>query len=189
MENGREIDSRMGKSNISKAEDLLADLDAMLAENGRKISDVGLVAVSAGPGSFTGIRIGIATALGLKTGLGIDMTSESALKAMANDHRGHRELLVAVPAGRDTVCIQAFDTSAGVHEKSTPTTENDGMFLSSITKPHGKRSCLLHQELFIKAPPNPRTIDFGRNIAAAIGGICRSEPRPQTEPLFISKNR
>ena len=75
---GVEIANWIGSADVSKAEDLLADIDLMLGANGLTIHDVGHVAVSAGPGSFTGIRIGIATALGLETGLGIPMSSISA---------------------------------------------------------------------------------------------------------------
>jgi tRNA threonylcarbamoyl adenosine modification protein YeaZ len=188
MEGGREIAGRIGSSNISRAEDLLAEVDEMLTENGRKISDVNLVAVSAGPGSFTGIRIGLATALGLTTGLGIEMASESALRSMANDHRGYAELLVAIPVGRDTVCYQVFDTAEGITERSDPRTEREATFLSSITG-DGERCFLLQRELFVKSGRYRHVIDFGRNIAAAVGRLCDSQPRPRTAPLFISKDQ
>src|SRR5258708_18599521 len=80
---GREIANWIGSSNVSKAEDLLANIDHLLAANDIALNEIDLITVSAGPGSFTGIRIGIATALGLKAGLGIAMSSESALKAIA----------------------------------------------------------------------------------------------------------
>src|SRR5687768_11482102 len=128
LNNGVEVGHRVGQSNVSRAEDLLGDIDEMITESERKIADIRFLAVSAGPGSFTGIRIGMATGLGLSTGLGIEMATESALKAMANDHRGHRELLVAVPTGRDTVCYQLFDTSNGVLENSRLSTQNEDLF-------------------------------------------------------------
>ena len=188
MEDGREIAGRIGNSSISRAEDLLADVDEMLAENGRKISDVNLVAVSAGPGSFTGIRIGMATALGLTTGLGIEMASESALRSMANDHPGYADLLVAIPVGRDTVCYQVFDTAEGITERSDPRTEKEATFLSSI--PGDRERCfLLQRDLFVKSGRHRQVIDFGRNIASAVGRLCDSQPRPRAAPLFISKDQ
>ncbi len=44
---------------------LLVGLDALLAEAGEKLEDYERIAVSVGPGSFTGLRIGLALALGL----------------------------------------------------------------------------------------------------------------------------
>ncbi len=47
------------------ARSLLTELDLLLAACGRRLEDVKLIALSIGPGSFTGLRIGLATALGL----------------------------------------------------------------------------------------------------------------------------
>jgi tRNA threonylcarbamoyl adenosine modification protein YeaZ len=190
IEAGVDIATREGNSDISRAEDLLAEIDGMLTETGRRIADVGLVAVSAGPGSFTGIRIGIATAQGLTTGLGIELASESALRAMAKAHPGHRDLLVAVPAGRGTVCYQIFNSTVGgdVDTNSRPLTANQAVFLSSIPD-HGDRTVLLHRDLFETIDSQPNVIDFGRNVAGAIGRICDTVPLPRTSPLFISKEQ
>ncbi len=184
---GAEIANWIGISNMAKAEALLADIDLMLKDSGHTVSDLGLLAVSAGPGSFTGIRIGIATALGLSTGLGIEMASESALIAMASRYRGHADLVTAVPAGRESVCFQIFDTVEGVVEKSEPRTDPEDSFLSLIT--NGENTLILHDDLFKKATSSPRVINFGRNIALAIGEVCALRPRPKTRPLFISKGQ
>lgn len=47
------------------SETLLPAMEALLKQVGLDITDVDLIAVSVGPGSFTGIRIGVATAKGL----------------------------------------------------------------------------------------------------------------------------
>lgn len=60
---------------IPLAERLLADLDLT-------VRDLGLVVCSVGPGSFTGIRIGIATALGIGHGRGIPVVGVSSLDAL-----------------------------------------------------------------------------------------------------------
>jgi tRNA threonylcarbamoyladenosine biosynthesis protein TsaB len=184
---GAEVANWIGISNMAKAEALLADIDLLLRDNGYTVSDLGLIAVSAGPGSFTGIRIGIATALGLSTGLGIQMASESGLVAMANRYRGHADLVAAVPAGRESVCFQIFDTLDGVMEKSKPRTDPEDAFLSLIT--NGEKTYVLHDDLFKKANSQPGVMNFGRNIALAIGEVCAVQPRPKSEPLFVSKSQ
>jgi tRNA threonylcarbamoyladenosine biosynthesis protein TsaB len=59
------IEERIGDPARSHAERLPADLVALLRAHGRTPRDVDRYAVAAGPGSFTGLRIGIATVQGL----------------------------------------------------------------------------------------------------------------------------
>lgn len=58
-------------------------IDAMLREAGIEREQIRALAVAAGPGSFTGLRIGIATARGLAQGLGIPAVPVCTLAAMA----------------------------------------------------------------------------------------------------------
>src|SRR5438128_1697429 len=58
-------------------------IDDLLEKNGRRISDLKGMKVGLGPGSFTGLRIGIATAKGLCYAGGIPLTGASSLAALA----------------------------------------------------------------------------------------------------------
>lgn len=66
---------------LKQGEKLLPALDAALQLAGAKRSDVGLISVSTGPGSFTGLRIGIAMAKGLTRALEIPIVGVQALDA------------------------------------------------------------------------------------------------------------
>ena len=57
----------------SQSEKLLSSIDLLLTESELDVSDVKKVAVSKGPGSFTGLRIGISTAKGLALGLDVPL--------------------------------------------------------------------------------------------------------------------
>src|SRR5829696_10078390 len=59
------IEEQRGDSARSHAQRLPGDLVALLAAHGLALRDVERYAVAAGPGSFTGLRIGIATVQGL----------------------------------------------------------------------------------------------------------------------------
>jgi len=58
-------------------------IDKILKNNNLEIRDLNAVAVSKGPGSYTGLRIGVSTAKGLSYGLNIPLIAVSTLEAMA----------------------------------------------------------------------------------------------------------
>ena len=72
-----------GDSTRSHAERLPAELMAVLREAGAAIEDVDRLAVIVGPGSFTGLRVGIATIQGLALARALPVTPVSAFEALA----------------------------------------------------------------------------------------------------------
>ena len=67
----------------SRAVTLLEDVDALLRQGGARPAHLDALAVGTGPGSFTGVRIGLATARGLALALGIPVAGVSTLAALA----------------------------------------------------------------------------------------------------------
>ncbi len=64
---------------------LLPAIDRLLAETGLRLTDLDGLACSVGPGSFTGIRVGVATCLGLRAATGLPLALVPTLEAMAWD--------------------------------------------------------------------------------------------------------
>jgi tRNA threonylcarbamoyladenosine biosynthesis protein TsaB len=68
---------------VSRAQTLLEDVDALLRQAGAHPSALGRLAVGIGPGSFTGVRIGLAVARGLALSLDLPGSGVSTLDALA----------------------------------------------------------------------------------------------------------
>jgi len=97
---------------------LLRMIGEVLAEAGLAPADLGGVAALAGPGSFTGLRIGLATALGLHQALGIAATAIPTLAALAAavdplEARTTPRTLAAIDVLRGEWAIQAWEHGAG----------------------------------------------------------------------------
>lgn len=102
------------------AERLMAVVDAALEQAGVALSDVGRIAVTVGPGSFTGIRVGVAAARGFALSLGVETVGISTLEVIAAEALDRRKrygsedsrpVLVAMDARRGEVYVQLFSTT------------------------------------------------------------------------------
>jgi tRNA threonylcarbamoyladenosine biosynthesis protein TsaB len=80
---GALVEQRPGDAARTHAERLPGDLADLLAAHGLTVKDVDLYAVASGPGSFTGLRVGIATIQGLALVHGRKVVAVSALEALA----------------------------------------------------------------------------------------------------------
>lgn len=101
------------------AEHLMAVIDDALSAAETGFADLQRIAVSVGPGSFTGIRVGVAAARGLALALDIPSVGVTTLDALAAEARtAHpgREVLAVIDARRDQFYLARYDArGACVH--------------------------------------------------------------------------
>ncbi|MBY5749693.1 tRNA (adenosine(37)-N6)-threonylcarbamoyltransferase complex dimerization subunit type 1 TsaB [Rhizobium leguminosarum] len=93
------------------AEHLIGIVDRALDQAGLALSDVERLAVTIGPGSFTGIRVGVAAARGFALSLNVPAVGVTTLQVMASAQRNktpHRAVLAAMDAKRDEIYLQSF---------------------------------------------------------------------------------
>ena len=91
------------------AEALAPMVQAVMAKAGLAFADLQRIVVTTGPGTFTGVRIGLAMARGLGSALGIPVTGIDTLTAIAANHRqSDMPLLVAADARRGEVYAALF---------------------------------------------------------------------------------
>ena len=178
---GKPVASWHGTTGVSRAEELLPAVTRLMRENDIERGDLSIIAVSAGPGSFTGIRIGISTAMGLASALSIPLATCSILKAMAYSV-GAGHLLTAVPMGRGAVCVQEFQSMQPAGEPATMT--QDEFVRQASAFPGG---VVIHGGL-IELCKHLNIMDLGLDLAAALGKYCHQYPDERERPLFISKS-
>lgn len=84
-----------------------------LRDAGLGWADLDLLAVTVGPGAFTGLRIGLAAARGLALSTGLPvagvLTTEAIAQAVPDEERHGRTVLAVIDAKRADVFVQAFD--------------------------------------------------------------------------------
>lgn len=190
------IDARTGNADISKAEDLLPKIAEMLSDNELKPVDLDSIAVSVGPGSFTGIRIGIATVLGLRRALSADCFGVSVLAAMAasaGEAVGGVSAAV-IPVGRTDVAWQIFK---GVDAVSDPASGTIELCLEAVRSLDGP-AVVFHEDLFeensalIRSRLDPSLkVTACSTPAAAIGSFALRMPasRLPLEPFYLQSPR
>ena len=85
---------------VSRAVSVLEDVDELLREAGAEQADLTRLAVGTGPGSFTGLHLGLAAARGLAFALDLPVAGVSTLRALAAGSPG---ALPVIDAGRREV--------------------------------------------------------------------------------------
>lgn len=113
---------------------LLTDVDRVLKSASVALKDVGLFAAAVGPGSFTGLRSGLATVKGLALTLDRPVVGVPTLHAVAYGARPARRVVALIPAGRGEVFAQLLGVSAdgAVNEIESPTHVPPALLLEKV---------------------------------------------------------
>jgi len=108
---GEVVASLSLNSSVTHSRRLLTAIDWLFSESGTDWQDVDGLAVSLGPGSFTGLRIGMATAKGLVTATQKPLLGVSTLDALALSCSGERLICAVLDARKKEVytCFYRYD--------------------------------------------------------------------------------
>lgn len=106
--------SRVDNAPKVHASKLAPYIDEILKESGCRVADIDAVAVSAGPGSYTGLRVGVSTAKGICFGaqkplIGVDTLLILALQGVSNSYKPQR-IIPFIDARRMEVYTAVFDS-------------------------------------------------------------------------------
>jgi len=90
------------------AETLVPAIQFLCAQTGIELSDIGAIAVDVGPGLFTGLRVGVATAKAMASALKIPMVPVTSLDLLAFEVRWSPRRIVSVVDARRSEVFYAF---------------------------------------------------------------------------------
>jgi tRNA threonylcarbamoyl adenosine modification protein YeaZ len=196
---GREMRAEIRLQSVqTHSKQLLHSIDFLLGRIGWKLDDLQLVAAGNGPGSFTGIRIGIATALGIAHSLGIPFVEISGLDALAQQvpHLDGR-IGVVMDAHRSQAFYAEYAAKNG---RIRPTQKSTLIEISAL------EHLIRDRHLYLVGDPDicrlvgattassswPRQVSVDLFLAAEIGRLaCVSKRRWRSgdsitaEPLYI----
>jgi len=155
------------------SEELLPALRSCLERGGIPLGRLFRLAVCSGPGSFTGTRVGLATAWGLSRAAGVPVEAASTLEAIAEAWRGGAGASVwtALDAGRGEAVFQRFELAGARAQAGTePLRAPIEAALRAMT---GAAAVALPRDLLSADGP-----DLPRSPASALALAVARGPRP-----------
>ena len=159
----------------SHARSLMGAIDRLLRGAGLSLKDLQALAVSIGPGSFTGLRVGLATMLGFRAVLGTPIVTVPTLEAMAWNLRDAKGVLVPVLKSRhNEVYWAAYEWLPGTGLR-THIAEQVGPPASVARALQGAKACTLFGDGWQAYEKDIR------EAVEAAGGQVR-EVRPEHQP-------
>lgn len=170
---------------------LLALAQQLLDEAGVGWTDLGRIAVGVGPGSFTGLRIGVATARGLAGAHGTPLSGVSSLEALAVGAPAVTPVLAVIDARRGEAFAAAWDGAARVLD---PSVLSPGALAAAI--PSGAlavgdgairfRVVLEGAGATVPAPADP-VHRVGAAALLTLGAQADPEPVPAILPQYLRR--
>ncbi len=175
--NGEVIASLMVKAPLQYAEKILYLVDFVLDQHKLKLQEMDCFAVANGPGSFTGLRIGIATVQGFGQGLNKPVVGIATLEALAYRFRwAHSRVAPMIDARRDQIYGAIFKFKGSQMElEQKEQVSSPSQWLKEIS---GKECVFvgdgarLYKETIVAAHPEARVLETDNRVLETLCQIA-----------------
>lgn len=178
------ITGRAGSASVSRAEDLLPNILELLASVHLEPKSIRRIAVSLGPGSYTGLRIGLSSVMGLAAGLGVEYVGIPIFEAISRLVEPDVNSLIALPMGKADICFVRCE------QVSAPKVLSSDLFASEIRTDRPSH-LYLHSELVDRVESlGVEWTDIGNDLAAYVGRAALDLPASESlRPIYIQNPR
>ena len=183
------VSSEQDAASPSRAEEILGAVTQLSASAGVALSQLDLIAVSNGPGSYSGIRIGIATGLGLKRALNIALVGVSVLEAIAGSTPATSRLVSAIPVGKKDVAWQTFNRAEGeIIAEHAPVLASEIDFVAAMSRDPGL-AIFAQSNLIVRLGNHSigemTVVDCGEALAGLIGAATVHGFGADPQPIYL----
>lgn len=117
LEDDKLIDENSLNNGLTHSENLMPLIDELLKKNNIELKDIDLISVSIGPGSFTGIRIGIASIKAMAEVYNIKIASVTSLETLARLDESDKNKICLIDAKNNQVYFGVFDKEYNLVEE------------------------------------------------------------------------
>jgi tRNA threonylcarbamoyladenosine biosynthesis protein TsaB len=173
------------------SEALVASIHALLDECGLAPRDLERIVVDRGPGLFTGLRVGVATAISLAQALGAELVGVTSLELLARgalDGGVRGGLVAAVDGRRGELFVQRFELGDGVRALDEPV----ALSVEAVTRRVSSNGdvtvtgdgVVRYREAFAAAGA-PRYEQTVPSLHAALALGASREPQARVTPLYL----
>ena len=155
------------------SENLMPLLDELLKRNSLDIKDIELIACVVGPGSFTGIRIGVATIKPIAEVLNIKVASVMSLEGLARNVEDKETIVSLIDARNNQVYCGIFDEN---YNKKEDYIADDINEVIKVLEKYEKvtvvgNGAILHRELLMNSLKNVEFVKNNKQSAENVGKI------------------
>jgi tRNA threonylcarbamoyladenosine biosynthesis protein TsaB len=161
--------------------------EAAFAQSGIRPKDLTRIATTLGPGSFTGLRIGLSFAKGLAAGAGVPVAGFGTLEALgALASLRDKRRLIAMDGGRGAIYVQAF--ASGEHYEAQTLRLEDEDAAKAVISGFGEIAVISGPAADLIAPLVPQAAVVPQSVASAEALYwlaASAQPPYDTTPLYM----
>ncbi len=146
---------------------LVPQIAALLEKHGYRKTDLAGFAVVSGPGSFTGLRVGLAAIKALAEVLHKPIAAVSLLEAVARSSQAHARVFAALDAGRGEVYGGDYDLEPQIHMRSERLLSREAFLVEAresivVTPDHGLAEAARAAGIHVEETEYPRSDAIAR---------------------------